>query len=551
MYPPVLSICFRSFRFFAVVLLLLGAVKEGHGQGPTRTYLAGQKTGNHIPSAFISLGPGSAGLTAPMIEHRNGGLLPPYTFRFYYGPTYILNGSTTHFTRLRAAQDVGLLGILGAGANAYLTIRNTNNASLISGATTYFNIRQRPSVEGISIAVGGLLGLVELQNIKGRGYTGATDYNTVGNGLINEGSPSGTESGTKTQFLVDNNGEWYIAVTPDGNYNSVRLEVKLPDDLRVADVARSINVNIYNAFIESQGDACSTMGRYTSPGEATGINLNTGIIGGIELNQLIANPHYVLNNNPDQYASYSSGVASVGVANTVSQTIYFDHSASGSDGVNVRLGLSNSLIGLDLIALNGITFTAYNGSNDTPVWQSGLGDLAQLLGLDLLNLINIGGSHRELNITFKPEASFDRIKLELNKGLLGIDVIGDALRVYHVKLAPAAPEILSPVDQPTDVNICEHETATFSVTASVPTGSITQYEWQYFNGITWIIAEGVNNQREYSINNTPLEYNNRIYRAAVTGGISGCEQTVYSNEALLTVRPQPGRPQLSITSPSN
>lgn len=560
MYPPILSICFRSLRFFAVAVMVLAGAKESVGQSPIRHYLMGQKTANTIQSGnLIGLGVGTAGAALPMISYREGCLVNE--FRYYYGNTDILNGSTISGSTLTAARTVGVAGLLGSGADIYIQFRNTNNAVIEAGTTTYIKLKERPTNTGINLALGGLLGLFELNSISGRGYINAGNYifhsggwgvlcSNPYNGNENVGSPAGTLNGTKTRLLIDVQGEWYAAVTPDEDYNSIRINVSYPNDLNLLSLTSELKTNVYNAFTELTGDQCSTHGRYTSPGEATGISLNTGVLG-LQINELIANPHFALDESPDLYASYSSGVASVGVANTVSQTIYFDHSASGSDGVNVRLGLSNSLIGLDLIALNGITFTAYNGSNDTPVWQSGLGDLAQLLGLDLLNLINIGGSHKELNITFKPEASFDRIKLELNKGLLGIDVIGDALRVYHVKLAPAAPEILSPVDQPTDVNSCEHETATFSVTASVPTGSITQYEWQYFNGITWIIAEGVNNQREYSINNTPLVYNNRIYRVAITGGISGCEQTVYSNEALLTVRPQPGRPQLSITSPSN
>lgn len=545
MYSPVLSICFRTLRFAAVLAVLLGAVGR-QVQGQTKHYLEGQKTGNY--SLVNVLGPGTAGLSSPMQEHRYGLISP---FKFYYGPSTILNGSTTHSTQLRAAQDIGIVGgTIGVGANAYIMFRNTNNTQLSSGITTYFTIEHRPTSEGISLALGGLLGLVELQNIQGRGHIGAGNYSLTNGGAPNEGTPSGTSAGTLTQFLIDQTGKWYIAVTPDGNYNAVRLDVRIPEDLRIVDVARSINVSIYNAFTESPGDACSVYGRYTSPGEATGITLNTGVLG-LEIGQLITNPHFALNDNPEQFASYSSGIANVGIANTVSQTIYFDHVASSLDGVNVRLGLSNSLIGLGLLSLNGINFKAYLGAGDTPVWQGGLGDIAQLLNLDLLNLINIGPNHSEVELTFKPGVAFDRIKVELNKGLLDVGVIGDALRVYHIKLSPLAPEISDPAYQPADVTICENETAAFSVTASTPPGSVTSYEWQYSDGGPWIAAEGVNHLHEYTIPNTPLEYQNRRYRVAVTGGVSGCEQTIYSREAALTVIRTPGRPHLSIADVQN
>src|SRR5690606_11284007 len=223
--------------------------------------------------------------------------------------------------------------------------------------------------------------------------------------------------------------------TPPTPYNSVRLTVQTGNAL--LSLGDYISTNVYNAFYETSGGACSINGRFTTPGEVTGISVNL-----LNLNKAIANPHYALNNNPDQYAAYSSGVANVGVATSISQTIIYDHKASATDGINVKLGLANNLIGLDVLNTEAIHIYAYDGPNSTAVWEGSLVDVAQLLDLDLLDLINLGGSHGTLEFTVNPGVQFDRIKIQFNPGLIGVEVIGDALRDYHIKLDTSVPSIL-------------------------------------------------------------------------------------------------------------
>jgi len=526
------------------------AIGVGSVNGQTRTYLNGTKTGNYFGGgAAISLGPGSASLSIPpMTAHTTTNFLGAGTaFRYFYGDNSILTGATTVPVKLRASQDLGLLGLLGAGSDVYVEFRNTSNTPIPAGTTTYFKIKEKPTLSGISVAVGGLLGLVELQSINGRGYTSAGDYilntaNTAGgasyNGNESVGNVAGTTAGTTTKMLIDKNGDWYAAVTPDAAYNAARLEVALPSDLRVADIARALEANVYSAFTLSSGGTCNTSPIFTSPGEATGINLNTGIIGGLDLSQLVANPQYAINGVAGQYSSFSSGVASVGVASTVSQTFYYDHTATANDGIHVNLGLSNSLIGLSLLQLNGIVFYAYSGSSEIPVYTKGLGDLASLLGLDLLNLVNIGSSQKNLDFSFNLNVPFDRFKIEFQKGVLGVGVIGDALRIYDVSIAPALPTITV---QPTSVNstnICEGNTASFSLAATVPTGSTgPTYSWQYYDGTSWNTISGANSA-SYTTGATTASMNNWLYRVLVTGGNPGCPQTVISNEAKLTINPR-------------
>lgn len=113
MHPPVLSICFRSLRFFSVILLLFGAVKNGYGQ---RVYADAQRNG--ITS---SLG-NSATVTQPLLS---------------------VNSNLSDFTTLTASSTVGTAtawqqlifpNTLSANSIVYLKFNSTN--ALLGGGVT-------------------------------------------------------------------------------------------------------------------------------------------------------------------------------------------------------------------------------------------------------------------------------------------------------------------------------------------------------------------------------------------------------------------------------
>lgn len=527
------------------------------GYGQTRTYLTGQKTGNRIQgTGLISLGPGTAGISSPMQKYSIGcvaGIETASPFRFYYGDQSILTGLTSHYAKLTAARTLGALGLLGSGADVYIQFRNNNNNFISANTPTYFKLKEAPLSTGINLELGKLLGIVPLMSISGRGYKNSLDYkfhsgewgflcSNPYDGNENIGELAGTNVGTKTRLLIDALGEWYVAVIPDEDYNSVRLSVTYPPfDVEVLSANSEINVNVYHAFTETSGSSCSVNAHYTSPGEATGINLNTGVLG-LNLSNLIANPHYVINDNPDQYASYSSGVLDLGVANTVSQTIYFDHTASEDDGVKVKLALKNDLIGVDLVKLQSVKFLAYKGTSEISVWEEDLEGIMTLLGLKLLDLINLGSDHKELELAFKPGTEFDRIKIEFDQGLLNLGVITDALRVYHVSLAPSVPQILA-AGQPNDISVCEGETASFEINAA---GESLSYQWQFWDGTIWQdISEAISSTLQ--LTNVPLSDNQKRYRVKIVGGNISCPQTIFSQEATLSVKLASGKPHVTIT----
>lgn len=544
------------YRLFILILsTVLMSMLNKEAKGQTKTYLTGQKTGNKVQSgSLIGLGTGSAGLSAPMLTEAWGcGLLGAQTneFRFYYGDQTILTSSTSNSTTITASRNFGLLGLLGSGADTYLQFRNTSNASIAANTPTYFKLGGRPTNTGITLAVGGLLGIVELNSITGVAYSGAANYklNTATtniscsnpyNGLENNGSIAGTST---TKLLLDAAGDWYARVTPDAAYNAVRLNVAFPPDLSLANVAAEINVNVYNAFTETDGGVCNTSPQFTSPGEALGgITLNTAGVGGLQLSQLVANPQQAINGNASDYSSFSSGLASVGVANSVAQSFYFDHKATANDGVRLQLGIQGSLINLNLLKLNTIKFNAYNGTSTTPVYQSDLSSLATLLELNLLNLVVINGSpsHKKLDFTFKPGVQFDRLEIVFDQGVAAVGVLGDALRIYEVNLSPSIPNITLQPTTANSTNVCEGNAASFNIAATASAGGvITGYQWQYFNTAdsTWTNAPS-GTGTTLDITAVTNAMNNRWYRAKISGGNASCPQDIYSNEVKLTVNPR-------------
>lgn len=510
-------------------LLILG---EARGQTPVPTYLNGQKTGNHFNTML--LGVGSAGLSSPMLSHTSGIF---NTFRFYYGDNTILTGTTTNFTTIRAAQDIAVLGAVGAGADAYVQFRNNSNAIITGGKTTYFRI-DKPVLSGISVAVGGLLGLTELQSVQGTGYSGAANYSISGSGSQNEGS-SVTSS---TKLLIDKNAKWYAAVTPTSDYNSVRLAVSFPSDLRVASVFANIETNVYNAFTQTDGGVCSLSPQFTSPGEASGITLTPAAITaglGLNLSDLVKDPQLAINGNANDYSSFSTGIASVGVASTVAQNFHFDHTATAQDGVRVQIGIPQALVDLDVLGRDAIRFKAYSGT--TQVFNEKLTSLRSLLQLNLLNIVTINGtSYKKLDLTLKPGVTFDRFEIVFGEGLAAVGVIGSSLLVFEVSMAPSLPTITLQPTNPSPSGICEGGATSFTVGATASAGGvISGYQWEYYNTVTGTWDNNTDGTLStLSLTNVTNAMNNRWFRAKITGGNAGCPYDIYSNEVQLIVKPK-------------
>ena len=509
-----------------MVLCLLMSFLYSYSQSPT--YLTGNKTGNiYQTGSLVSLGTGNAGVASPMSEHRTGIF---NTLRFYYGNS-ILNSNSGTPTTVSASRVLGLGGLIGSGADAYIQFRNTSNQNIASGVTTYFKIGSAPSTTGLSASVGGLLGLSDVYNITGRGYSGAGDYVLTSSYNENVGTASGTVAGTTTQFLLDESGVWYIAVTPDAVYNSIRLNVAFNDSLNLVSLTRDMDVDVYSAFYynTSSGLDCGTP-IFTTAGETSGVNLNLGSATSLlALDTAVTNPQHAIDNDTTSYSRITSGA--VGIATTVSQTILFNDNGTATDVAKVRLSLP--LSALTVTVLSNLELTAYKGTTKVGTSQS----VYSLLDADLLGLL---GDNTPFDVNLTPGGAFDRVKVSLkNLVSIGSSVLGGGVRIYDMKRVTNAPVVSV---QPSGDTVCEGETATFMVTAS---GDSLTYSWEYYDSGTWNYISADN---PFYIPTTTTAINGRKYRVKITGGAcSASKATVTSDEATLIIRSLPTTPPVHLS----
>ena len=486
----------------------------------TATYLTGNKTGDIYNTQL--LGAGGSGISSPMQGHYSG---IPSTLRFYYGDT-ILSLANSNPTTVTAERT--LLGTIGG--DAYIQFRTASNATLSSGTTVYFKLGSAPSISGLSVPVGGLLGLSSVYDISGRGYSGAGNYSLSGSGSENAGTAAGTAGGTPLDFLVDENGLWYIGVTPDASFNSVRLDVAFASGLNLASLDRDLDVTIYNAFYypAPSGVDCGTP-IFTTPGETEGANLNLGSTTSLlALDSAVKDPSYAIDSDTTSYSRITSGA--LGIATSVSQTILFNGNGNATDVVKAKLSLPLSALTVSI--LSNVKLTAYNDTTQVGSSQS----LSDLLSADLLGLL---GDNTPFYVNLTPGGQFDRVKISIdNLASIGANLLGGGVRIYYVQRVTNAPVITA---QPGADTVCEGETAMFNVTA---TGDSLSYQWQYYDASNWV---NTSTGSTLTINNTPYSIDGRKYRVEVTGGTCPSSQTtVTSDEATLKVNALPSTPPIHL-----
>ncbi len=497
----------------------------------TPLFLTGQKTGNLDQSAILlAVGTGAATVSSPMLSHSAG--FPISTFRFFYGDNMLNDNSVVSPTTIKATRELNIIsGLLGAGADAYIQFRNGGNLPLTAGTTSYFKLGGAPTVTGLSATVGGLLGLANVYNIYGRGYSGAANYSTAGNNE-NPGTAAGTANGTTTRLLIDKNGTWYAAVTPDADYNSVRLNVAFSSSLDLLSLSRSLDVNVYNVFYYTTPDSINCgLPTFTTPGEVQGVSLNLGAATSLlALDSAVKDPQKAIDQSDLTYSRITSGA--LGVATAVSQTIMFNGLGTTNDVVKLRLSLP--LSALTAAILNNVTIKAFNKAGQ----QVGTAQsLTNLLSLDVLGLL---GNDTPFDINYKPGGRFDKVQISLgNLVSIGANILGGGLRIYEVVRVTEAPVISV---QPANTTICLKNNASFSATAS---GTALSYSWEYYTGTAWTTTG--TDSSGLSITNPPISFNARKYRVKVAGGFCPAAQTtITSSEAQLNINTLPIAPPVAI-----
>lgn len=325
---------------------------------------------------------------------------------------YAVDGNNESFSTLHA--DSG--GLLVGPATAGFIEMDLGNVP--ANKTTYVRINYDEDV--LDRLLGGSLGKLvgDLANnlLLGNQYiqVEALDGSNI---VLNENSSDAFEGQANgvVSLVEDNIGRYYIAITPDSDYTSIRItnhvEALLP-------TGKKASLDVYNACFEIGTDSCFPA-NFTSY-KGGGIGLNVGNISQAG----VTDAYKAISDNSSDYSEINLGVA--GVAANVFQTVYFSHPSEPNDKVKIQVAIEpSSSLSLDVLGRYQVKF--FNGNTQvgsTKSLESGV-----INNLDLLALFNSGGI---VELEYEPEGTFDRVDIGA-ESIASVNVATEPLRVYNVE----------------------------------------------------------------------------------------------------------------------
>ncbi len=329
-------------------------------------------------------------------------------------PTNAIDGNNESYAILYAKA-----GELLAGNYASGMIHMAYDKAVPANTTSYIRIDMEEEVLArllkgtLGQLLDGVLGAI-LGNhaFEVEAYDGSTlvSSTTSANGF------STTKGGTM-KIVQDNIGRYYIAVTPDKAYNSIKIKNKVTSipngETRI--------MKVFNMCREIGNDPCSTP-QFTSY-DQEGISLAVKELG----NAGVINPYHAISDNSSEYSEIGLGLLSV--AGTVKQIIYFGKPSQKDDVLKVRLQMNpSSLVKVDLLGNYKVVTYLGKEKQESFTLQQGL-----LNGLDLLNLFKSGGIQ---TLNFDTQKVFDRVEIQV-QSLLDVSV-NENIRLYDVRRVNAA-----------------------------------------------------------------------------------------------------------------
>ncbi|WP_300570937.1 gliding motility-associated C-terminal domain-containing protein [Flavobacterium sp.] len=320
--------------------------------------------------------------------------------------------------------------------------------SVIPAQTTSY-VRIDFDSDGLNSLLGGGLGgaLADLTGtvVLGNHYFNIKAKNNAVD-VLSASSSSGF-SNENMKLIIDANGYYYIAITPNLPYNRIEIE----DATNAVLLGTSNSMKVYHAFYVQNTDACDLS--FSTSFDGSGGTLDILGLGGADLKD----PENAIDNNINTYSEMSMGV--LAVAGTISQTVYFSSLSNTTDQFHVTFKTETPAV-LNLGLADGIKIEALRGTN--VVYTH---DLATLLDLDLLGLLNSG---QKVTLHLSPNQSFDRVKVTISS-LLQLNVAKE-LKLYEITRSPAAPTIALASQ---NLIVCRGLTATLSAN----TASTNELVW--------------------------------------------------------------------------
>jgi gliding motility-associated-like protein/uncharacterized repeat protein (TIGR01451 family) len=256
--------------------------------------------------------------------------------------------------------------------------------------------------------------------------------------------PTTTE---RFRIVVDAEGNFYVAITPDQDYNRIYIE----DNTDSLLIGTFQNTDVYNAFYFTDNQ-CATNPLYTDF-DGDGITLDVIQLGGAG----VTNPQFAIDDNPDNFSEISMGT--LGVLGSMEQTVYFPNPYTPSDVFIITLATDPTLLTLGL--LNNVEVSAWNGTQ--MVFEE---DIASIINIDALTLLQNG---QRADILFEPGVTFDRVSVSITS-LVSVN-LAQSLDLYGVTIIGTS----APTTNDTNQDFCVVNNPTVA-NIQVNEGNITWYD---------------------------------------------------------------------------
>jgi len=221
----------------------------------------------------------------------------------------------------------------------------------------------------------------------------------------------------KVRIVQDVAGRYYIAVTSDVPYTSIKITDYTNSVLGL--LAQPNSMNVYGVCFDAPISACAPV--FGTSYDGVGITLDVAGISGVK------NANHAIDANTTNYSEISLGT--VAVAGSIEQLIFFNQLSKTTDVAKIKIATEAGAVDLDV--LGNIEIKAYQGITEVAKlnWNNGL-----INGVNVLNILNTGAI---TEIPFAPGVSFDRISVGLNT-LLQASVM-PSIRLYDVAKDCAVP----------------------------------------------------------------------------------------------------------------
>jgi gliding motility-associated-like protein len=379
-------------------------------------------------------------------------------------------------------------------------------APVAAGVTSYIRIDFDGDI--LNRLLGGSLGGL-LANVGGTVILGNHSFEIgarsgASSTPVLSGSSTAAFSSENLRLVKDENGYFYVAITPTQAYDRVYIK----DVTRALLLGVNNNTKVYYAFYTSGTDPCAQA--FSTGYEGTGITLDALQLG----SSGVTNSERAIDADPNNFSSLSLGI--LGVGSSISQNFYFATPSNPGDDINLRFSTTAALLTAGV--LQNISITAYNGG--TPVYT---GSVPTTLNLDLLGLLNSG---QPVTIPFSPGANvvYDRIKVTLGS-VLTLNLT-QTLNVYGATRSAPRPTFTAPASNA--IATCYNTAVPLTATTS----SANQLIW-------YDVVEGGTALQTVAYNGaftTPALTANKTYYVAARR--IGCTTESTRVPVVITVNPQ-------------